>query len=117
MKRILLLAAVLAFCLSACSSSAPVHYRLKVVAEYDHDPAAYTQGLFFHGGELYESTGQCGQSSIRKVELESGKVLRKLDFARKYFGEGSWTVYDGSHFMEEEYIRSLLVPKILSLLD
>ena len=89
MKRILLLAAVLAFCLSACSSSAPVHYRLKVVAEYDHDPAAYTQGLFFHGGELYESTGQCGQSSIRKVELESGKVLRKLDFARKYFGEGS----------------------------
>lgn len=36
---------------------------------------------------------------------------------RKYFGEGSWTVYDGTHFMEEEYIRSLLVPKILSLLD
>ena len=36
---------------------------------------------------------------------------------KKYFGEGSWTIYDGTHFMEEEYIRSLLVPKILSLLD
>ena len=45
----------------------------------------------------------------------SGVVLIRT--WRKYFGEGSWTVYDGSHFMEEEYIRSLLVPKILSLLD
>ncbi len=45
----------------------------------------------------------------------SGVVLIRT--WRKYFGEGSWTVYNGSHFMEEEYIRSLLVPKILSLLD
>ena len=45
----------------------------------------------------------------------SGVVLIRT--WRKYFGEGSWTVYDGSHFMEEAYIRSLLVPKILSLLD
>ena len=89
MKRFILLVAMLSLCLAACSSSAPVHYKLKVVAEYDHDASAYTQGLFFHGGELYESTGQCGQSSFRKVDLKSGKVLRKLDFARKYFGEGS----------------------------
>ncbi len=89
MKRFLLIAAVLALCLPACSSSAPVQYRLKVVAEYDHDPSAYTQGLFFHSGHLYESTGQCGQSSFRMVDLSSGKVLRKLDFAHKYFGEGS----------------------------
>ena len=89
MKRIFLLAAVLILCLPACSSSAPVQYKLRVVAEYNHDPAAYTQGLFFDGGSLYESTGQCGQSSFRKVDLASGKVLRKLDFAHKYFGEGS----------------------------
>ena len=45
----------------------------------------------------------------------SGVVLVRT--WRKYFGEGSWTIYEGSHFMEEEYIRTLLVPKILSLLD
>ena len=89
MKRILLLALCWIFCLQACSASAPVQYKIKVVAEYNHDTSAYTQGLFFDGGTLYESTGQCGESSFRVVDYKSGKVLRKLDFARKYFGEGS----------------------------
>ncbi|MBO6169673.1 MAG: glutaminyl-peptide cyclotransferase [Bacteroidales bacterium] len=89
MKKYLLLVAVWLMCLPACSASAPVDYTLKVVSEYDHDPKAYTQGLFFHKGKLYESTGQCGQSSFRIVDLETGKVERKLDFAHKYFGEGS----------------------------
>ncbi|MBR5042117.1 MAG: glutaminyl-peptide cyclotransferase [Bacteroidales bacterium] len=89
MKRILLLALSWLFCLAACSASEPVQYKVKVVAEYDHDTSAYTQGLFFDGGQLYESTGQCGESSFRVVDLKTGKVLRKLEFARKYFGEGS----------------------------
>ena len=89
MKRILLLALCWIFCLQACSASAPVQYKIKVVAEYNHDTSAYTQGLFFDGGTLYESTGQCSESSFRVVDYKSGKVLRKLDFARKYFGEGS----------------------------
>ncbi len=89
MKRIILIAVALLYALTSCSASGPRHYGVKVVKEYPHDRSAYTQGLFFSGGELYESTGQCGSTSFRKVELESGKVLRKLDFARKYFGEGS----------------------------
>lgn len=64
-------------------------YNVKVVAEYQHDDKAYTQGLFFHDGSLYESTGLHGSSSLRRVELESGKVLESRKLARKYFGEGS----------------------------
>jgi len=58
------------------------------VSVFPHDPTAYTQGLIFHDGFLYESTGQRGQSTIRRVELETGEVLdqRPLDF--RYFGEG-----------------------------
>jgi len=89
MKRFILLAAALLAGLYACSASGPRQYGIKVLKEYPHDTSAYTQGLFFHNGELYESTGQCGNTSLRKVDLESGKVLRKLDFNRKYFGEGS----------------------------
>ena len=87
MKRIL---SFLLVALTCCSCSAKVkQYSVQVVKEYDHDSKAYTQGLFFDGGKFYESTGQFGESSFRIVDLETGKVLRKLDFARKYFGEGS----------------------------
>ena len=64
-------------------------YRAEAVAEYLHDTGAYTQGLFFSGGRLYESTGQFGESSLRIVDLESGRVERQLDFNSKYFVEGS----------------------------
>lgn len=73
-------------------------YGIEVVKEYNHDPKAYTQGLFFYKGDFYESTGLNGQSSFRKVELESGNVLRKLDLNRKYFGEGS-VMLDGKMYM------------------
>ncbi len=73
-------------------------YKVKTVREYPHDTAAYTQGLFFYGGQMYESTGQFGQSSLRIVDFKSGKVLRKLDFAKKYFGEGS-AVLDGKIYV------------------
>lgn len=63
-------------------------YGFIVKNTYPHDPQAFTQGLFFKDGFLYESTGLNGRSSLRKVELESGKVLRKKDWDAAFFGEG-----------------------------
>ena len=65
------------------------NYRLNVIKEYPHDTSSYTQGLFFHNGTLYESTGQMGESSMRIVDLQTGNALRKLSFADHYFREGS----------------------------
>ena len=76
--------------LAACAAGqAPKQYKVKVVAEYPHDTDSYTQGLFWHEGTFYESTGQNGKSTFRVVDLESGKALRKLDFGKEYFVEGS----------------------------
>lgn len=60
----------------------------EVVKSYPHDGKAFTQGLFFHDGFLYEGTGEQGKSTLRKVELETGKVLKKFDFPEEDFGEG-----------------------------
>src|SRR5688500_9326727 len=60
----------------------------RIVATYPHDPQAYTQGLIFHGGYLLESTGLQGRSSLRKVELPSGKVLETRMVDPKHFAEG-----------------------------
>ena len=62
--------------------------RVKVVGRFPHDRDAFTQGLFFHDGHLYEGTGLEGRSSLRKVDLASGRVLRKVDLEARYFGEG-----------------------------
>jgi glutamine cyclotransferase len=69
-------------------------YGFVVKNTYPHDPQAFTQGLFIRDGQLYESTGQKGQSSLRKVDLKTGKVLQKKDLADEYFGEGSTPVGD-----------------------
>src|SRR5579862_5424169 len=53
--------------------------NIKILKTYPHDPHAFTQGLEYFDGFLYESTGETGQSSVRKVDLESGKVLQKVD--------------------------------------
>lgn len=67
----------------------PKVYTYEVLEEYPHDINAYTQGLEFHKDDiLYESTGQYGQSSLRKVDLKSGDVLEKVDLQSQYFGEG-----------------------------
>src|SRR3712207_3979450 len=63
-------------------------YGFRVVREYPHDPRAFTQGLFWADGTLYESTGHVGQSTIRRVNLEDGRVLQSVDLPR-VFGEGS----------------------------
>lgn len=63
-------------------------YGYKVVRSYPHDTNAYTQGLVYHDGVLYEGTGRNGYSSIRKVKLETGEVLKVRSLDARYFGEG-----------------------------
>ena len=63
-------------------------YVADVVQEWPHDRKAFTQGLVWHDGKLFESTGQVGESSIREVELQTGRVIRKRDVPAPYFGEG-----------------------------
>lgn len=60
----------------------------EVVNTYPHDPEAFTQGLVYHEGYLYESTGLYGQSSLRKVVLATGQVLQQADLPPNYYGEG-----------------------------
>ena len=65
-----------------------------VVKSYKHDPKAFTQGLEFYDGHLYESTGRSGQSTLRKVALETGQVLQQVGLPPQYFGEGL-TIFRG----------------------
>ncbi|MDR1896670.1 MAG: glutaminyl-peptide cyclotransferase [Prevotellaceae bacterium] len=76
------------FALKIIPASAPQLYKYKVVREYPHDDKAYTQGLFYSEGFLFEGTGQEKHSSLRKVELETGRVLIRHLLPDKYFGEG-----------------------------
>jgi len=69
------------------AKSAPV-YRYQVVNVYPHDPEAYTQGLVYLDGFLYEGTGLHGKSTLRKVDLASGTVLEYHELPDQYFGEG-----------------------------
>lgn len=68
--------------------------QVELVKAYPHDAQAFTQGLEYYDGFLYESTGQSGHSSLRKVDLETGKVLQKVDLSSDYFGEGL-TIFRG----------------------
>jgi glutamine cyclotransferase len=62
--------------------------EIVVVHTYPHDSSAFTEGLVYHKGYLYESTGLRGKSALRKVEVNSGRVIKEADLAEKYFGEG-----------------------------
>jgi glutaminyl-peptide cyclotransferase len=68
-------------------ASVPI-YDVEVVHAYPHDTAAFTEGLFYLNGFLYESTGLERHSTIRKVRLETGEVVQKIDLPPQYFGEG-----------------------------
>ena len=70
------------------SSSNITTYTYRIVATYPHDPSAFTEGLAFANGFLYEGTGLYGQSSLRQVALENGSVLKINQLADEYFGEG-----------------------------
>lgn len=84
--------------LCSCSQAQVKEYKLKVVKEYPHRTDAYTQGLFFHEGTLYETTGQYGESSIRTVDLVTGEPIVNKKLSRKYFGEGS-VILDGELYV------------------
>lgn len=82
---------VVSLLLLACSPSGGGQKPLwqgRIIDKYPHDRQAFTQGLLFHAGFLYESTGGYGSSSLRKVEIATGRVVRQLDLDSKYFGEG-----------------------------
>ncbi len=88
--RIVIAVAALAVCACGPASQAGgiPEYGYNVIHTYPHDPQAYTQGLFYLNGYLYESTGLNGQSSIRKERLETGQILERHDIGEQYFGEG-----------------------------
>jgi glutamine cyclotransferase len=89
MKPILVCALALALVATATVAQAAIPvYGYKVVRSYPHDPQAFTEGLFYQDGFLYESTGEQGESSVRKVDLASGKVLQQANLSAQYFGEG-----------------------------
>ncbi|MBH5323065.1 glutaminyl-peptide cyclotransferase [Aurantiacibacter sediminis] len=66
----------------------PVEWGVEIVAEHPHDATAFTQGLLWHDGYLYESTGRLGTSQVRKLDLETGEVLAASDIPADQFGEG-----------------------------
>jgi glutamine cyclotransferase len=99
------------------SDITPVTYRYRVVKAYPHDRRAYTQGLFWDGGFFYEGTGQQGESSLRKVDPETGKVISQVALDGSLFGEGvallgdriyqlTWTTKVGFVY-EKETLRQI----------
>ncbi len=72
----------------------PVHYSCKIINTYPHDPSAYTQGLTYENGFLYEGTGLNGHSSLRKVDIKTGKILQTYTLKNEYFGEGIAIFHD-----------------------
>jgi glutamine cyclotransferase len=99
------------------SNSRVPKYGYTVMKSYPHDPKAYTQGLEFSGGVLYESTGVKGQSGVRKVDLDTGKVLQETKIHPQYFGEGI-TITAGKLFQVTWTDRAGFVyePKTLKLI-
>ena len=101
MRKILTVVAMV-FALLSCADATVKEYKLEIVAEYPHDTDSYTQGLFFHKGEMYESTGMNGKSTLRKVDMQTGMPLKRLDFDRKYFIEGSTVLGDNLYVLTWE---------------
>jgi len=104
-RHLRLLALLLLLPVSSCSEetvggSGAAVWTPQVLASYPHDPAAFTQGLVYTDGELYESTGLNGQSSLRRVELATGTVLDGLALDDAYFGEGLALVPEGDRLVQ-----------------
>ena len=97
---IILVIALVALFVGCVENRAPMHtptpcppdttpvYSYKIVNTYPHDQKAFTEGLVFEDGYLYEGTGIQGESTLRKVEVETGKVLKEYHLPTQFFGEG-----------------------------
>jgi glutamine cyclotransferase len=70
------------------AANPPVIYNYEVINEYPHDATAFTQGLEIHNEFFYESTGNYGKSSLRKVKMQTGEILQRVNLDKKYFAEG-----------------------------
>jgi glutaminyl-peptide cyclotransferase len=86
--------AVLAACTSACSAADVARWVPEVVATHPHDPDAFTQGLLFHDGRFYESSGRYGRSDLREVAVDTGAVVRARPLDPRFFAEGLALVDD-----------------------
>ena len=93
---------LISFLFTGCGEKAVKEYTVEVVKTYPHDTESYTQGLFFHEGQMYESTGMRGKSTFRKVDMATGKPLRRLDFDKSYFVEGSVVWKDNLYILTWE---------------
>jgi len=80
--------------ITVLNNEPPKIYTYKIINEYPHDIASYTQGLEFYNDTLYESTGQQGKSKLRKVDYKTGNILKNVDLANQYFGEGLSVIND-----------------------
>jgi glutamine cyclotransferase len=100
---------------SVAPATAPV-YPYQVINVYPHDTSAYTEGLYLSGGFLYESTGLFGPSSLRKVDLQTGEILKYHRLPADYFGEGiaaladsiyqlTWRNHVGLTYVESDSFR------------
>ena len=79
-------AGLIALAWAAVATAGP--QTVEIVTQYPHDPQAFTQGLLFHAGHLYESTGRRGQSTLRRVDPDTGEVRAQTRLDARYFGEG-----------------------------
>jgi len=75
--------------------ASPEFFSYTIVQQYPHDPAAFTQGLVWDEGVVYEGTGLYGKSSLRRVDLETGRVALKREYEQQYFAEGI-TIFKGT---------------------
>jgi len=119
-RRALLLALLLCTATSSTIATSPAAHRTdsyQIIHAYPHDPHAFTQGLIYVDGHLYESTGLNGRSSLRMEDLSTGQVLQKYDLPQEYFGEGltDWgstliqlTWRGGAGFVYDRFSFSLL---------
>ena len=97
----------------APQSSIPT-LRPHVVATHPHDPDAFTQGLVFHGGELIESTGRYGESTLRAVDPATGRVRTRTFLAPRYFGEGTTVLGDAIYVLTwREHVCFVYSPDFL----
>lgn len=86
----------------------PQIYSYQVLNSFPHDQTAFTQGLEFHGDTLYESTGQKGASTLRKVDYRSGRVLKSVSLEKQYFGEGITILNDTIYMLTWQQGTGLL---------
>jgi len=76
------------------SNIKPVDYTFQINKTYPHDTTSYTQGLEYHNGRFLESTGEYGQSTLRWVDVATGKAIKQIPIDKQYFGEGSTLIGD-----------------------